>query len=48
LGSYPINHFIQKSGTQRLKVELYPAYQHEDLGINSESEINLSYNENDI
>lgn len=35
-GSYPINHFIQKSGTQRLKVEIYPAYQHEDLGINSE------------
>lgn len=35
-GSYPINHFIQKSGTQKLKVELYPAYTHEDLGINSE------------
>lgn len=35
-GSYPINHFIQKSGTQKLKVEIYPAYQHEDLGINSE------------
>ena len=35
-GSYPINHFIQKSGTQRLKVEVYPAYLHEDLGINSE------------
>ena len=35
-GSYPINHFIMKSGTQKLKVELYPAYTHEDLGINSE------------
>lgn len=35
-GSYPINHFIQKSGTQKLKVELYRAYTHEDLGINSE------------
>ena len=32
----PYQHFIQKSGTQKLKVELYPAYTHEDLGINSE------------
>ncbi len=40
-GSYPINHFILKSGTQKLKVELYPVYQYEDLGINSEEPLYL-------
>lgn len=40
-GSYPINNFILKSGTQRLKVQLYPAFKHEDLGINSEEPLYL-------
>lgn len=40
-GSYPINHFILRSGVQKLKVELYPVYQHEELGINSEEPLYL-------
>lgn len=40
-GSFPINSFITKSGIQNLKVELYPAYKHEDLGINSEEPLYL-------
>lgn len=51
-GSNPINHFILKSGTQKLKVELYPVYQYEDLGINSEEplylEIKKGLNEQDL
>lgn len=40
-GSYPINHFILRSGVQKLKVELYPVYQHEEMGINSEEPLYL-------